>query len=142
MDCRWFAHGLSGAFDRARALIVPLAHVCWMSVPVAMVAWGNHAAASLTVSIDFVAFRQWMRDTGRSAWWIVPFFVLPIALTGFAIYVSPGSLNMATALKIVAAGLYFWGVAEISGLLRMGRGHPIPAGPASASQAPATSTRV
>ena len=134
MDWRRFSIGLEGAFDRARAWLVPLVHICWMSVPVAMVVWGSHVGASLAVSIDFVAFRQWMRDTGRSVWWIVPFFVLPAAMIiSTRAALSP---NVATALKVMAAGLYFWGVVEISGLLRIAGGHPIPAGRASAPGAP------
>ncbi|HZR73159.1 hypothetical protein [Bradyrhizobium sp.] len=115
MDWRGFQISLDGAFDRARAWFVPLAHVCWMSVPVAMVASGNHIAAS--VSIDFVAFREWMRDTGRSAWWIVPFFVLPAAII---VFTNPEQNSIvAVTLRVVAAGLYFWGFAEMSGLRRL-----------------------
>jgi hypothetical protein len=125
MDWRGFQISLHSAFDRARPWLVPLVHVCWMSVPVAMVAWGNHLAAS--VSIDFVAFRDWMRDTGKSAWWIVPFFVLPAAI--ILTNPQPQHSMVAGALRVVAAGLYFWGVAEMSGLRRLVGGMR-PVGPA------------
>src|ERR1700748_1764344 len=101
MDWRRFAMSLKGRFERAGIWLVPLAHVCWMSVPVAMAARGNHLA--LAVSIDFVAFRDWMRDTGRSAWWIVPFFVLPAAIIILTNPESPNSTAVA-ALRAVAAG--------------------------------------
>jgi hypothetical protein len=117
MDWRRFSIRLKGAFDRARVWLVPLAHVCWMSLPIAMVAWGNHLAA-MAVSIDFVAFRDWMRNNGRSAWWIVPFFVVPAAIIVFT-NPQPQNSIVATALRVVAAGLYFWGVIEMSGLRRL-----------------------
>lgn len=133
MDLRQLRTRLEQAFDRARVWLVPLAHIGWMSVPVGMVAWTNHVAASLTVSMDYGVFRQWMRDTGKSAWWILPFFFLPVAILAFAIFAKLQNPVVPTLLKLIAAGFYYWGVIEMSGVLRIPSRQ---AGPTAPQQGP------
>lgn len=72
--------------------------------------------AIIIIALMVIITVRRLHDQNKSAWWLVPYFLVPSILDGIADHVSSlekGSINLGTTFAVMGAAISLWAIVEL-----------------------------